>query len=54
MLKLDEPPRKIETAKQYIEYLLTDICQSERDLFSFTEVENMLLDIYNFVSLQNG
>ncbi len=50
MLKLDEPPEKIETAKQYIENILTEISKSERDLFSYSEIENMLLDIYNFVA----
>jgi hypothetical protein len=52
MLKLDEPPEKIETAKQYIENVLKNISSLERDLFSYSEVENLLLDIYNFVVSQ--
>lgn len=52
MLKLDEPPQKIHLTKEYIEELLSEISRSERDLFSYTEVENMLLDIYNFVLLE--
>lgn len=52
MLKLDEPPQKFNLTKEYIEELLSEISNSERDLFSYIEVENMLLDIYNFVLLE--
>lgn len=52
MLKLDEPPEETETVKQYIENVLTQISKLERDLFSYSEVENMLLDIYNVIVSQ--
>lgn len=38
---------KIDEIKLSVENFLSEISISERQLFSYEEVENMLLDIYN-------
>ncbi len=38
---------KIDEIKSSLESFLTDISNSERQLFSYEEVENMLLDVYS-------
>jgi len=38
---------KINEVKLSLENFLFEISKQDRDLFSYTEVQNMLLDIYN-------
>jgi hypothetical protein len=38
---------KIDNIKLSIENFLSEISSAERQLFSYEEVENILLDIYN-------
>jgi len=38
---------KINEIKICLELFLLEISQQERSLFSYQEIENMLLDIYN-------
>lgn len=41
---------KIEDIKISLEAFLKEISESERQLFSYQEVENILLDIYNLTT----
>lgn len=41
---------KIDEIKSSLESTLSEISRSERQLFSYEEVENMLLDIYSLTS----
>lgn len=41
---------KINEIKLSIENFLSEISSAERELFSYEEVENILLDIYNVVN----
>lgn len=47
MLELDEQKHTEDTAKKKLESFLSEISKSGRDLFSYREVEDMLLDVYN-------
>ena len=47
MLELDEPKNFKDSAKKKLEIFMSDISKSKRDLFSYREVEDMFLDIYN-------
>jgi hypothetical protein len=40
---------RVEEVKSSLEQFLSEISKQERDLFSYSEIENMLLDIYNLV-----
>lgn len=40
---------RVGEVKSSLERFLSDISKQERDLFSYNEIENMLLDIYNLV-----
>lgn len=47
MLELDEQKQIENAAKKKLELFLSEISHSGRDLFSYREVEDMLLDVYN-------
>lgn len=47
ILSQNKSDKKIEAVKISLENFLSEIFKQDRDLFSHTEVENMLLDIYN-------
>jgi hypothetical protein len=40
---------RVEEVKSSLEHFLSELNKQERDLFSYIEIENMLLDIYNLV-----
>jgi len=40
---------RVEEVKSSLEQFLCELNKQERDLFSYIEIENMLLDIYNLV-----
>lgn len=40
---------RVDEVKLSLETFLADISKQDRDLFSYQEIENMLLDIYNLV-----
>ncbi len=39
--------KKIDVIRSSVENFLSEVSKTERELFSFQEVEDMLLDIYN-------
>jgi hypothetical protein len=39
--------KKIDVIRSSVENFLAEVSKTERELFSFQEVEDMLLDIYN-------
>lgn len=41
---------KIDEIKSSLESILSELSRSERQLFSYEEVENMLLDVYCLTS----
>jgi len=41
---------KINEIKLSLESFLTEISSTERQLFSYEEIENILLDIYNLIN----
>ena len=47
--KTDE---KVDEIKSSVETFLAEVSNSDRQLFSYDEVQNMLLDIYSLVSKQ--
>jgi hypothetical protein len=40
---------KTEEIKLSVENFLKEVSKAERELFSYQEVENMLLDLYNLI-----
>ena len=46
-LLLDKEDVKLASIKASVELLLAEITKQNRELFSYQEVEDMLLDIYN-------
>jgi len=42
--------KKINEIKLSVENFLSEISSTERQLFSYQEVENILLDIYNVIN----
>jgi hypothetical protein len=43
----DAEQEKITKIRSSVENFLAEVSKTERELFSFQEVEDMLLDIYN-------
>lgn len=41
---------RIEEIKSSVESFLKEVSTTQRDLFSYKEVEDMLLDIYNTIN----
>jgi hypothetical protein len=40
---------RVDEVKLSLETFLADLSKQDRDLFSYQEIENMLLDIYNLI-----
>jgi hypothetical protein len=41
---------RMDEIRSSVENFLTEVSKTERELFSYQEVENMLLDLYNLVN----
>ena len=40
---------RVDEVRSSVEIFLADVSKTQRELFSYQEVEDMLLDIYNLV-----